>query len=453
MSTPERLVAPRKPTPEETALAARFPELVGLGLSPDRQVAYDRFRFWRVAILAAVWYSFYYLGRLNWGFCIPWIITDLKVSRLEAGVGATVILWSYAVGVFLSGRFADRYGARIMDTIGGVGTTIMNVTISFLSSLTGIFVGLGVNGFVQGQAYASTNGMLTQWYPKAKRGFGTGLFATSMGISTLVVWLVTGYFATHYGWRAAFRWPLLLLTLPATLVFFWLARSRPEHAGFPPYNETMTQSISAQAEHLTEEETKGVRAILLLLRNWKFVAVSIASLFMYIGRYGLLTWIPLYYVETSGVNIAKIPAATIALPLGMMLGPILAGTISDKVFHSKRYQVLNIYMVCFIAVMLTMALLGLKQLGIFLSASLLVLGGFFVLGAIGTMFTTACDFGGRKMPATAVGTIDLFNYVGAGVQGVLIGGILQWTGSWPAVFFTLAGFTVASIVLVNLVRE
>src|SRR5208283_4807949 len=193
------------------------------------------------------------------------------------------------------GRFADKYGGRIMDTIGGVGTTLMNVVISGLATLSGIFFGLGINGFVQGQAYASTNGMLTQWYPKAKRGFATGLFATSMGISTLVVWLITGYFATHYGWRAAFRYPLLIFTLPATIIMFWLVRSKPQDAGFPPYRETMAGSISAQAEDLKDEETKGVRAIIRLLTNWKFVTISFASLLMYIGRFGLLTWIPLYY--------------------------------------------------------------------------------------------------------------------------------------------------------------
>lgn len=440
-------------TAEDEALAARFPEFQGLGLSAERQIAYDRFRLWRIAVMAAVWYSFYYLGRLNWGFCLPWIIKDLHITKMEAGAGATIILWCYAIGVFFSGRFADRYGGRIMDTIGGFGTTIMNVIISALATLSGIFVGLGFNGFVQGQAYASTNGMLTQWYPKAKRGFGTGLFATSMGVSTLVVWLITGYFATHFGWRAAFRYPLLLFTLPATIVLWLVVRSKPEDAGFPPYKETMTESISAQAESLDEAQTKGVRAIFRLLTNWKFVAVSVASLLMYIGRYGLLTWIPLYYAETSGVNIAKIPAATVALPLGMMVGPVLAGIISDRVFKARRYQVLNIYMVLFIITMLTMGQFGLKRLGLFLSAGLLVMGGFFVLGAIGTMFTTACDFGGRKMAATAVGTIDLFNYIGAGLQGVLIGGILQKTGSWPTVFFVIAGVTVISIILINIVRE
>ena len=340
-----------------------------------------------------------------------------------------------------------------MDTIGGVGTTIMNVVVAALTSLNFILGGLFVNGLVQGQAYASTNGMISQWYPKEKRGRATGIFATAMGISTLVVWLITGYFVTHFGWRAAFTWPLLIFTLPATVIMWFLVRSKPEDAKFPPYKETMTESISAQAEHLTEEQTRGVKAWAILFGNWKFMLFAVASFLLYIGRYGLLTWVPLYYAETSGVVMSKIPAATVALPLGMMVGPIVAGWLSDNVFHAKRYQVLNIYMGAFVLIMLGMAFFNIKEMGLFFSFALLVLGGFFVLGAIGDLFTAACDFGGRKMAATAVGVIDLFNYVGAGLQGVLIGGLLQWTHSWPIVFCTIAGATLIGIVLVNLVRE
>ena len=274
-----------------------------------------------------------------------------------------------------------------------------------------------------------------------------------MGISTLVVWLITGYFVTHFGWRAAFTYPLLAFTLPATLIMWWLVRSKPQDAGYPPYKETMTESISAQAEHYTEEETRGVKAWKILFGNWKFMLFAFASFLLYIGRYGLLTWVPLYYAETSGVNLSKIPAATVALPLGMMVGPFVAGWLADKVFHAKRYQVLNIYMGAFVLIMLAMASFDIKAIGLLPSFLLLVLGGFFVLGAIGDLFTAACDFGGRKMAATAVGVIDLFNYVGAGLQGVLIGGLLQWTHSWPIVFCTIAGATLLGIVLVNIVKE
>lgn len=437
----------------KSTLDSRFPEFAGLGLNDQQMLSYDRFRFWRIAVMAAVWYSFYYLGRLDWGFCLPWIIEDLKISKFEAGLGASAILWSYAIGVFISGRLSDRYGARIMDTIGGVGTTIMNVIVATLSSFSWILGGLTLNGFIQGQAYASTNGMISQWYPKYRRGFATGLYGTSMGIASLVVWIITGYFATNYGWRAAFTYPLLIFTLPATIILFLVVRSRPKDANFPPYKETMEESISGQAEHLTEEETQGVKAWGLLFSNWKFMFYAVASFLLYIGRYGLLTWIPLYYAETSGINLTKIPEATVALPLGMMFGPIVAGWVSDRFFHAKRFQVLNIWMISFVVIMLFMAHFGIKEIGLFASFALLVLGGFFVLGSIGDLFAAACDFGGRKMAGTAVGVIDLFNYIGAGVQGVLIGGLLQWTGSWSLVFYVISGVTVVGIVLINFVRE
>ncbi|HXZ95982.1 MAG TPA: MFS transporter [Burkholderiales bacterium] len=437
----------------ETSVRSRFPEFEGLELTEQQMIAYDRYRFWRITVMASVWYSFYYLGRLDWSFCIPWIINDLKITKFEAGMGATAILWAYALGVFLSGRFADKYGARIMDTIGGVGTTIMNIVIAGLSNLNFILGALFMNGFIQGQAYASTNGMISQWYPKSKRGFATGIYATSMGISTLVVWLITGYFVTNYGWRAAFTYPVLIFTLPITIVMFLVVRSKPEDADFPPYRETQTESISAQAEHYTQEETRGVKAWKILFANWKFMLFAAASMLMHVGRYGLLTWIPLYYAETSGVAISNIPAATVALPLGIMVGPLAAGWIADRFFRAKRYQVLNIYMGCFIVIMLTMAHFGIKEIGLYASFTLLVLGGFFVLGAVGDLFAAACDFGGRKMAATAVGVVDLFNYIGAGLQGVAIGGLLQWTGNWPIVFYTLSAATALGLILVNIVRE
>jgi OPA family glycerol-3-phosphate transporter-like MFS transporter len=435
------------------ANTARFLEFDGLGLTEQQETSYNNFRLWRVVIMVSVWYSFYYLGRLNWGMCLPWMIKDLGISKMEAGVGATILFWAYSFGTLTSGKLGDIFGARIMNTIGGVGTTILNLIVAALTRFGAILIPWGINGFVQGQAYAPTNMMITQWYPKAKRGLATGIFATSMGVASMFVWLITGTVVANYGWRAAFTYPLLFCTLPLTIVFFILARSKPEHAGFPPYKETMADTISGKAEQLTDESIAGVRAWVMLFGNWRFLLVAIASFMLYMGRYGLLTWVPLFYAETAGINLKKIPIATIALPLGMMFGPIIGGWISDKFFKARRYQILTIYMIAFTAIMILLSSMGLKRLGLPLSFGLLALGGFFVLGSVGLVFTTACDFGGRKMAGTAVGSVNFFNYMGAGTQGVVIGTILQKTQSWPIVFAVLAGCAVLSIILINIVRE
>jgi OPA family glycerol-3-phosphate transporter-like MFS transporter len=432
--------------------ASKWPEFEGLGLSEPQKAAYNRFRFWRIVIACSIWYSFYYLGRLNWGICMPWIIKDLNITKMDAGIVATGLLWSYAVGSFIAGRVGDKYGPRIMQTIGGVGTTVLNIITSFQSTLTGIFIPFTINGFVQGQVYAPTNMLISQWYPKARRGFATGIFGTSMGISSLVAWAITGYVVANYGWREAFIWPLLIFTLPSTLALRFLVRNKPQDAGFPAYKE-LTEGISTKAEGLTSGDIEGAKAWILLFKNWKFVCLCIASFTVYIGRFGLLTWLPLFYAETAGIKLSAVPIMTFALPLGMMFGPISAGWISDKVFKSKRYQMICTYFVGCVTVLLLMAFIPIKVMGLELAIALQVLAGMFVLGINGSLFTAACDFGGRTMAGTAVGTINFFNYLGSGVQGLLIGGILTTTGSWTIVFGTIAGFMIVGTVLAFITKE
>lgn len=384
---------------------------------------------------------------------MPWIIKDLHISKMQAGMVATGLLWSYAASTFLSGRFGEMFGNRLMQQFGGIGTTILNIITAFQSTFTGVFAVFTTNGFVQGLVYAPTNMLITQWYPKARRGFATGIYATSMGISSLVAWGITGYTVVNYGWRAAFIWPLLIFTLPSTIALYFLVRNRPSDAGFPPYKELMTESISGKVEALKDEAIKGLRAWGLLFKNWKFMFLCIASFSVYVGRFGLLTWIPLYYAETAGIKLKAVPIMTFALPFGMMFGPAIAGWMSDTFFKAKRFQMICTFFIGCITVLLLMAFIPIKVMGIPWAIALQVLAGFFVLGINGVLFTAACDFGGRKMGGTAVGTINLFNYFGAGIQGVLIGGILTLTGSWTIVFAIIAGLMIMGTILTFLTKE
>ncbi len=439
--------------PEDSNMAkCKWPELEGLGLCEEGKYEFNKFRFWRVVIAASVFYSFYYLGRLNWGICMPWIIEDLSISSTQAGVGASLLMWAYAVGTFLSGRFGERLGQRRVCLWGGIGTTVMNCLVALQTSLTAIFVPWTINGFIQGQAYAPINGMICNWYPKAGRGIATGIFATSMGISTIIAWAVTGWSVVNYGWRWAFTWPLIFLTLPLTLIFYFVSRNKPEEAGFPAYKET-TQGISTQAEALRDDQISGVKAWKYLLGNWKFLFLCLASFAAYVARYGLLTWIPLYYAKTAGISMKNVPLLTFGTPIGMAIGPVVGGWISDRFFGAKRWQVIVMYCLLSIVILLTMAFIPIKIMGLTAGVILQILAGLLVLGMCGVLFTAACDFGGRKMAGTAVGTINFFNYLGAGIQGIIIGGILDSSGNWTLVWGLCAALLAVAAILASIARE
>jgi OPA family glycerol-3-phosphate transporter-like MFS transporter len=431
-----------------------FPELAAAGMSEQQQVQFARFRFWRMLLPVAIWYSFYYLGRLNWGICLPWIIQDLKITRFEAGIAEAALFWGYAAATFFAGRASDAFGARILQTLGGVGTTIMNILVGLQSTALGVLVFMWGNGLVQGLASAPTTRMNAQWYPRARRGFANGVFVMSFSLSTLIAWVITGYTVAHYGWRAAFTWPLLLFVLPTTIGLFFLVRDRPQDAGFPPYKEPEEESVSTRAEALTDDEVRGFRAWIILLKDWNFMANCAAAFTTYVGRFGLLTWAPLFWAETAGIKLKDVPVMTFVLPLGMILGPFIGGMISDRVFKAARYPVVVTYMCMAIVCMIIMAAIPIQTMGLFWAMALLFMSGFFILGIIGMQWTLAMDFGARKLAGTAVGFYNGFNYLGAGFQGILIGGVLHWSGgNWTLAFGTVAGFLIAGVILTLIARK
>jgi sugar phosphate permease len=69
-------------------------------------------------------------------------------------------------------------------------------------------------------------------------------------------------------------------------------------------------------------------------------------------------------------------------------------------------------------------------------------------------WTLAMDFGARRLAGTAVGMYNGFNYLGAGFQGILIGGILHWSGNnWSMVFGTVATLLAFGAMLMWLARK
>jgi OPA family glycerol-3-phosphate transporter-like MFS transporter len=120
---------------------------------------------------------------------------------------------------------------------------------------------------------------------------------------------------------------------------------------------------------------------------------------------------------------------------GGILGGLLCGWMSDKLFQSRRPPV------AFLFYLVQVVMLGLLGLtlgqgttgGQIWAVVLLGLTAMFIFGVHGMLSGTASmDFGGRKAAASVAGALDGIQYIGSGLTGFGLGWILKTYG-WDGI--------------------
>ena len=166
-------------------------------------------------------------------------------------------------------------------------------------------------------------------------------------------------------------------------------------------------------------------------------------------RYGLTTWVPLYYFEAGGYSIKSTVLLTTLLPVGYLLAPLISGIVSDKLLHSARKPL--IITSCIVSSICLIFLAVLPPENPYTGATLLLIGGLSM--GISPLKTLAVDIAGRRMSGTASGLLDAHGYAYAGLQALIFSIILDMTQArWPLVFLTMAGTRLISILMISRVK-
>ena len=407
--------------------------------------SYHRWK-WRILLVFCVFYLFIYLGRFNFWPVAPLIKEDLALSHMEIGLINALLLWGFGLGDVVHGRLAEAYGLRLWVLMGAVLTTVFNWVTSFGTSAWSIAIPWGIAGFVNAACWAPAISMISQWWPRQDRGMAMGILGTFTGGAMLLMWWVSGAVGAQFGWQAAFRYPPLIIAALG-IAFYLLTRDRPADVGLPEYIEE--DQVSATPEAMSAERLKGFGPYKELLSNPRFQLASHVKGLENVVRYGLTTWVPIYYFTQGGLSIESTILVTFLLPLGYLLAPPLAGIISDRLLHSQRRPM--VMASCFISAFALVAIALAPPTNLLLGAALLLIGGISMgLSLIGSI---AVDIAGRRMSGTSSGLMDAHGYAYAGLQAVVFSVVLDMTGSpWPVVFLCMAATRVLSAAMIAVVK-
>ncbi len=416
-----------------------------LGYTPEQYKIFKK-NAWIVLLAFSVLYCILYCGRLNLQYTMPAMMAEEGWTELDLGILSSVLFWTYGIGHLFNGRLGEIFGVNKFIIAGMFMAAAANIFIGFSSSIVIIAILWGFNGYFQSMLWSPGIALLSNWWPSDQRGFATGFANAFSGFGQVCAALTVSLsfvVLPDMGWKAGFIIPAIFM-IAAGIIYIFVSKDSPKKIGLKDYVDKDAK-VNEQDEALKKliAEKGKLYPYIYLLKKWRFDCWLLIIAGSSIARYGLLTWIPTYYVQEFGVDVKDGALGTVLLPLGMAFGTFVIPWLSDKFFKENR---LPMVVICAGVAGATVFFFKGIEPGI-MAGVLLFTAGFFIYAINGLVWAYATDVGGRAFAGTAAGVLDCFAYLGASVQAIYFGSVLTSSSNWTLVFTAIGGTCFAIIVI------
>lgn len=390
---------------------------------------------WRVQIFAITWlaYAAFYFTRKAFSVAKLGIAEDptFMLDKMAMANLDALYLTAYAFGQFTWGILADRFGPRVVVLGGLLISAAAALVMGSFATLPIFATCMLIQGLAQSTGWSGLCKNMGSFFPARQRGRVLGLWSSCYAFGGLVASPFAGWWAyTHIGsWHAAFISSAAVVGLVAVL-FFIFQRNKPQDVGLPAVEPELTTK-----EACAQSKTSVLEPLKEILRNRTVLVLGLAYFLLKPARYAILLWGPVIVFEQMP-SVGKVGAAIIptAFELAGLLGPILLGLASDKLFGARRMPA------CVISLLALTVSLALFMGALHTGSVLWVVALLFVMGL--TLYgpdsmisgAAAIDFGTAKAGATAAGFVN-----GCGSVGAILGGLLPGYFDSVTVFIVFAG--------------
>lgn len=354
------------------------------------------------------------------------------------GVGTAV----YGASFLLNGPLTDRYGGKKAILVGAGGAMVMNALMglsawhiifdgslkSFLvpNFVTVFAVLYGANMYFQSFGAVAIVKVNAPWFHVRERGVFGAIFGILISLGIYFAYDV-GYMILEMGDTAGTKpenLPALFL-IPAGLLAIFLSidiftvQNTPAEAG-------LTDFDTADASSGDDGPQLGAVAVFKkMFSNPVIVTIAFIEFCSGFLRQAIMQWYRTFAKQTDGALGLKTDFVYenwgMLLCCAGILGGLVAGVISDRVFQSRRGPVAAVLY----GVMLAGSIFLVFTYDQSYVGWTVVVMSMAVIGVHGMLSGTASmDFGGKKNVGVAVGIIDGFVYAGTAFMSIVYGFML-----------------------------
>jgi OPA family glycerol-3-phosphate transporter-like MFS transporter len=398
---------------------------------------YKRLRL-QVFLGAFIGYAGYYFIRKNFSLAMP-ALKEMGFDEADLGFALAAVSIAYGISKFVMGSVSDRSNSRVFLTIGLLLSAFTMIAMGLIPVLTSsvaiMFVVLFINGWFQGMGWPPCGRIMTHWFSTNERGTKMAVWNVAHNVGgALMPVLVTLGFAIFGDWQSALYFPAMAAILIAFAAFF-LIRDTPQSVGLPNIEEYRNDYPTTYDKSQEEEFTTKQIFFDYILKNKLLWLIAFANAFIYLVRYGVLDWAPLYLTEIKDSSAIGGNIGYFSYEFAGIAGTLLCGWMSDKLFKGRRAPAIIIYMVL---VMVSVFVYWQNPPGNPIVDNIALFAtGFLIYGPVMLIGVQALDLVPKKAAGTAAGLTGLFGYLGGALFANVAFGFIIKHFSWDAAFIIL----------------
>ncbi len=356
----------------------------------------------------------------------PAMMTDLRFGYSQLGL-LVGITGGVGQGLQWLAGYAGRFVPR--KVLLGSGTVCQGVFLG-LSGLSQGFLGLlawqSLIKLAGTPQHPNGTALILDYFGRAHRGRALAVHYAGGNLGTVLVPLAGALLLTAFGWRATLLW----FALPAIVLGLLMLWSIGE------------QREGEQAIETKEKPALG-RETLALLRNRNLRLILGAQATAAGGR-GLgivITFVPLYLARELHLPVMKTGVLFTVMMIGSVVGPMLAGAISDRL-RSRKPVLITSYLA---STLTTLLLVHLGAAGAWLLPGVLFVLGCVVYAESPMLQSLTADATEAFSQDMVFGLYFTLGFGSGALWAVLMGALVDALGFRPAFYVMALSYAAAAL--------
>ncbi|MCQ2474995.1 MAG: MFS transporter [Clostridia bacterium] len=377
----------------------------------------------RIIFICWLAYTAAYVGRLNYSASLVAIVSDLGITKPQAGLVSSCFFFAYGAGQLLNGILSKYYNPKKMIFASLFASSALNILMPISSDISVMKYIWLANGIVQSVLWSTLIKTISDFVSDKNVSKAIFVMSTTVAAGTFTAYGISALCVKFASWHITFYIASAVLLISS---FIWMIL----------YGES---SKASAAETVKGEKVKISRGMITAIVIMAFCGIANGFI-----KDGINTWVPSVLYEEFNISQSFSILLTLLLPLLSMFGTGLANKIHTKIeSHSRMNQ-----MFYFAAAVLCAGIIASLKFKSLVFVMICFIGVACTMSMINNVITSMFPLDNRKLLGAgfAAGLLNTFCYVGSTVTSYSLGAVSDKFG-WNAVFIIMLAVSAFAVII------